>query len=244
MMVIIGAPGNEIRGALMPDPGGLLSIVGMSARHTLAFVAKTSLRAPATTILTVVLPAYAAILLWPPAHDGTTRRGLTGDMADLLIVIPVTSLLLILASVLPSVVATSAYPAEQTLITAQYVLIGLIVLWSFTLGTTLHPIIERWFEAYPRRRALLAALILMFTLAGVLATTQRILRWITDATQFAGAWDRRDASIGDSLEHGDTELEVTSLSHMGGLAEIGFDPGEWINGCIADSYGLASVVAK
>jgi hypothetical protein len=162
----------------------------------------------------------------------------------LLIVIPVASLLLIFASVLPSVFATSAYPAERSLITGQYVLIGSIVLWSFILGTWLVPAAESWFGAHSRQRALLTALILVFTLAGALATAQRILHWIPDATQFAETWDRRDASIRESLERGDIELEVASLSHMGGLAEIGYDPAEWINICIADSYGLVFVVAR
>jgi hypothetical protein len=31
---------------------------------------------------------------------------------------------------------------------------------------------------------------------------------------------------------------------MGGLAEIGRDPKEWINRCLAGAYDLNSVVAK
>jgi len=31
---------------------------------------------------------------------------------------------------------------------------------------------------------------------------------------------------------------------MGGLAEIGRDPEEWINRCVAGTYGLEAVVAK
>jgi hypothetical protein len=244
MAVIIGAPGNEIRRSLMPDTGGLLSTVGMSIRHTLAFVAKGFLQAPITTLLAAILPAYAAIFLWPTAQEGSSLRKLADRIPDLLIVIPVASLLLIFASVLPSVFATSAYPAERSLITGQYVLIGSIVLWSFILGTWLVPAAESWFGAHSRQRALLTALILVFTLAGALATAQRILHWIPDATQFAETWDRRDASIRESLERGDIELEVASLSHMGGLAEIGYDPAEWINICIADSYGLVFVVAR
>ena len=72
----------------------------------------------------------------------------------------------------------------------------------------------------------------------------RILGWLPDAREFSEAWDQRDTSIREALDRGDRELEITSLSHMAGLAEVGFDPEEWINVCIANSYGLASVVAK
>jgi hypothetical protein len=33
-------------------------------------------------------------------------------------------------------------------------------------------------------------------------------------------------------------------SPLAGLAEIGHDPEEWINRCVAGTYGLGSVVAK
>jgi hypothetical protein len=39
-------------------------------------------------------------------------------------------------------------------------------------------------------------------------------------------------------------LAARSLTHMGGLAEIGFNPDEWINRCVAQTYGLEKVIAK
>ncbi len=245
MMVIIGAPGNEIRRSLMPDPGSLLIIVGWSIRHTFAFVAKSFIGAPVTSLLSVTLPLFAAVFLWPgsmiaPAWQGRSVR----RTSDILAIIPAAAVLLILASIIPSVFATSAYPAERALVTTQYVLISSLVLWSFTLGRLGGPAIRRWAEARYRGQAWLTATVLVLTMFSSLAAAQRILGWLPDAQEFSAAWDRRDASIREALDRGDRELEIASLSHMAGLAEVGFDPEEWINGCIADSYGLVSVVAK
>ena len=244
-IAIGGAPGNQVRRSLMPDPGNLLSIVGWSIRHTFAFVAKSIIGAPVTSLLAMALPLYAAVFLWsastiaPPLQNRSARRAL-----DMLLVIPAVAFLLILASIVPSVFATSAYPAERSLITAQYALISSLVLWGFTLGRLGRPAIRRWAGARYRPQIWLGAIVLALTLIGSLATTQRSLGWLPDAQEFSAAWDRRDASIREVLDRGDRELEIASLSHMAGLAEVGFDADEWINICIADSYGLASVVAK
>jgi len=62
---------------------------------------------------------------------------------------------------------------------------------------------------------------------------------------YATAWDERDQKLrlaaNDSLEI----VYAASLPHMGGgLAEIGFDPDEWINRCVASTYGIDQVIAK
>ena len=245
MMVIIGAPGNVIRRSLMPDPGSLLIVGGWSIRHTFAFVAKSFIGAPVTSLLSVILPLFAAFFLWPASMIAQDWQGRSvRRTSDLLAIIPAAAFLLTLAIIIPSVFATSAYPAQRALVTAQYVLISSLVLWGFTLGRLAGPAIRRWAGARYRGQAWLIAVVLALTLIASLATTQRILGWLPDAQEFSAAWDRRDASIREALDRGDRELESASLSHMAGLAEIGFDPDEWINICIADSYGLASVVAK
>ncbi|MFQ5923803.1 MAG: DUF6056 family protein [Anaerolineales bacterium] len=242
LLAIVGAPGNQVRRSLMPDPGNLLSIVGWSIRHAFAFVAKSIIGAPVTSLLAMALPLCAAVFLWsastiaPPLQNRSARRA-----SDIHLVIPAATFLLILASIIPSVFATSAYPAERSLITAQYALISSLVLWGFTLGYLGGSAIRRWAGA---RKVWLGAIVLALTLIGSLATTQRILGWLPDAREFSVAWGLRDASIREALDRGDTEMEIASLSHMAGLAEVGFDPDEWINICVADSYGLASVVAK
>ena len=245
MMVIIGAPGNVRRRSLMPDPGSLLIVGGWSIRHTFAFVAKSFIGAPVTSLLSVILPLFAAFFLWPASMIAQDWQGRSvRRTSDLLAIIPAAAFLLTLAIIIPSVFATSAYPAQRALVTAQYVLISSLVLWGFTLGRLAGPAIRRWAGARYRGQAWLIAVVLALTLIASLATTQRILGWLPDAQEFSAAWDRRDASIREALDRGDRELESASLSHMAGLAEIGFDPDEWINICIADSYGLASVVAK
>jgi hypothetical protein len=74
-------------------------------------------------------------------------------------------------------------------------------------------------------------------------TTRAVLATAADGRAYAAAWDTRDQKLRQVPV--DSELvPAASLRHMGGLAEIGRDPREWINRCVAGTYGLRSVVAK
>jgi hypothetical protein len=245
MLVIGVSPGSQARLSLMPDPGSLLSVVGWSVRNTFAFVTKAIIGAPITSLLAILLPIYVAAFLRPASKGvSASSQQTSGSTTDLIIVIPATTLLLIFASIFPSVLATSAYPAERALVVTQYALIFSMVLWGFTIGHVGRESIRRWVRARHRGLVWLAALVLTLTLISAFASTQRIVAWLPDAREFSQDWDRRDASIREAKAAGFRELDIASLSHLGGLEEIGYDPSVWINICVAGSYGLESVVAK
>jgi len=62
---------------------------------------------------------------------------------------------------------------------------------------------------------------------------------------YAAAWDQRDRNLHAAAEVGENVVYAASLTHMGGgLAEIGYDSNEWINRCVALTYGFDQVIAK
>jgi hypothetical protein len=93
-------------------------------------------------------------------------------------------------------------------------------------------------------RPALAVLGILLVLAVVVPATPRALRRLPDAREFAAAWDRRDKVLRTAEAAGVDEIAVASLSSMGGVAEIGYDPENWVNRCVAQAYGLKQVVAK
>lgn len=240
MIIVVIAPGNFIRQDLMPTPPDILSLFGWSLRHGLAFAAKSAISTPITFAISMILPAILMIVgpwIEPsfPANKSTIRR-----LGLYLAGIPLISYLLIVASIVPSVYATSAYPAERALITAQYVLTAGLVIFGLLVGITLK-------SAFPIKLSstnLIRALGIVLLGVGVVISTQRSTLIIPAARSFAKQWDQRDQDLRTAHEQGLAEVRVPSLPHMGDLAEIGQDPKEWINRCVAGSYGLERVISE
>jgi hypothetical protein len=82
-----------------------------------------------------------------------------------------------------------------------------------------------------------------FVLIVSLAAAKDALTFVPEARSFADQWDARNARILGVIDPG-TEMAIAPLPHMAGLAEVGLDPSEWINACVAMAYGLGRVIAK
>lgn len=241
MIAILLAPGNTVRQSLMPTSPDILSLIGWSMRHALAFAAKSAISTPTTFAITVAIPAVLAITV--PWNDALSASIGNRDFQSLIrftVGIPIVTYLLIVASVTPSVYATSAYPAERSLITAQYILTTGLAAFGFLIGSLLRSKVP----SLTRSTNVLKALGIVLLGIGVLISTQRATMIIPSARSFAEQWDQRDEELRIAHEQGQVEIRVPSLPHMGGLAEIGQDPEEWINRCVAVSYGLERVISK
>jgi hypothetical protein len=240
MIAILLAPGNTVRQSLMPTSPEILGLIGWSLRHGLAFAAKSAISTPITFAISVLLPAVLVIAVpWNGELPSSIGNHNFRNMMTITLSIPLVTYLLIVASVAPSVYATSAYPAERSLITAQYILTIGLAIFGFFVGSLLKskvPILIRYTNV-------IRALGIVLLGIGVLISTQRATTIIPSARSFAEQWDQRDKELRIAHEQGQVEIRVPSLPHMGGLAEIGQDPDEWINRCVAGSYGLERVIS-
>jgi hypothetical protein len=240
MIIVVLAPGNSVRQGLMPTSPDILWLVGWSLRHGLAFAAKSAISTPINFANSLIFPAILMITgpwnfeLSTPAGKSTIRR-----WGPYIAGIPILVYLIIVASVAPSVYATSAYPAERALITAQYVLTIGLVIFGFLAGIILKSKLQIKLSSANAARAL--GIVLLGV--GVLISTQRSRMIIPSARSFAQQWDRRDRELRFAYEQGMAEARAPSLPHMGNLAEIDQDPEEWINLCVAGSYGLERITS-
>lgn len=237
------APGSILRQLLMPTPGSLLSIAGQSVRYTLAFAANSLLDHP----LAVLLPVGIAVLAGLQVAGGSKADPNSGHPAPhwphAIWAIPLAAGLLIMAGVMPSAYAISAYPSERALLPTAYVLMLALVLWSFNLAAYLP---GRWRQRLTgaiSKPALTVAL-LLFCVALFAMSLATVSQWQPDMSSFAALWGNRHARITSAVAAGDLVLEEASLPHIGGLAELDQVASNWLNRCIALSYGLESITSR
>ncbi|MCJ7567848.1 MAG: DUF6056 family protein, partial [Anaerolineales bacterium] len=245
MLVIVLAPGNLVRRSLMPPSPDLLLLIKKSIVDVYIFSVISFRRHPHLVVLSVILPALSGFLTYQ--GENLKRPLSSGDWAKWLlplIVVPVLTALLILASIMPSEYAISSYPDGRVLIMPQYFLFLGLALWGLSIGSrvrSLAAVETRWVLSIAKLAFGLIACAL--TVLGFIAA-----RTITDeasgARQNAIAWDKRDSTLKNIVEEDGVPIAVPSLHHMGGLAEIGYDPDEWINRCVAQAYEVDAVVAK
>lgn len=245
MLVIVLAPGNLVRRSLMPPSPDLLLLIKKSIVDVYIFSVISFRQHPHLVVLSVILPALSGFLTYQ--GENFKRPLSSGDWAKWLlplIVVPAFTALLILASIMPSEYAISSYPDGRVLIMSQYFLFLGLALWGLSIGARVRSLV-----AVETKWVLSTASLVFGLIACALAVLGFIaVRTITDevsgARQNAIAWDKRDITLKNIVEEDGVPIAVPSLHHMGGLAEIGYDPDEWINRCVAQAYEVDAVVAK
>jgi hypothetical protein len=239
------APGTQVRSGLMPPHPALVELVQATLKDGYLFLARTVKGSPAAIALAVGLPCSLILIrdLAATARD-SIGEGMRRRTVTVLILLPVLIPVLMLSTIAPYEYAISSYPDARVLVSTMFVLAGGLAVWGAALGRllALTPVLKS-------RRGSLAAL----GLAGI-ATLGLALASIQDASStlasapvarsYAQTWDKRDADLRRIAHPGEGPVATPSLRHMGGLAEIGRDPEEWINRCVAGTYGLEAVVAK
>jgi hypothetical protein len=243
--VIIAAPGNDVRQGLMPTPSGSFEWLGRTAWDVLLFANRGLQRLTLTTVLVTMVPFLLAF--FPSREDARQSEGKIEELRKwgaLVLLIPPCTALLMFATIAPYEYVVSTYPDGRVLITTQFVLVAGLAAWGFAVGRLARAVLPLSPIAKPGVYAAVWLVALVPISVGVVRATLHSLEPLADAQEFAVTWDQRDHTIKQAVEGGEQVMAARSLNHMGGLAEIGRDPDEWINRCVAQSYGLKRVVAK
>jgi hypothetical protein len=244
-LTIALAPGTEVRRDLMPAAPDLASWIGATTRDGYLFLARTVKGAPEAIVLAILLPCLLVLLrnLGQGGESDLEPRTKGGSVLVLLL-LPIVTPILMWSTIAPYEFAVSSYPDARVLVTTVFVLITALVVWGANLGKLLARL--PWMRTAP---ATAVALLLAIVLAvGLMATsrsaTLATLGQAEAARAYAQSWDTRDGNLRQAAAAGAGLVPAASLRHMGGLAEIGRDPDEWINRCVAGTYGVGAVVAK
>jgi hypothetical protein len=239
------APGTQVRSGLMPPHPALVELVQATLKDGYLFLARTVKGSPEAIALAVGVPCSLILIrdLAAAASDSVGKE-MRRRTAIGLILLPVLTPVLMLSTIAPYEYAISSYPDARVLVSTMFVLAGGLVVWGAALGRLLAGI-----PLLQSRRGSFAAIGLagIATLGLALASIQAASSTLDTAPvarSYAQTWDKRDADLRRIAQPGEGPVSTPSLRHMGGLAEIGRDPEEWINRCVAGTYGLEAVVAK
>ena len=244
-IVIIAAPGNNVRQGLMPPPSGLVDWLGRTAWDVLLFANRGLQGLTLTTALVIAVPFLLA--LFPAIEEVRRSQGKTEELhqwGKQALLIPLLTALLMFATIAPYEYIVSTYPDGRVLVTTQFVLVAGLAAWGYAVGKLSRAVLPLSPIAKPGVYAAIWLVALVPISVGVRKASLQAIEPLADAQEFALTWDQRDHTIKQAVEQGEQAMAVRSLNHMGGLAEIGRDPDEWINRCVAQSYGLKRVVAK
>jgi hypothetical protein len=243
MIVVVAAPGNEVRLSLMPEPPGAWLLFRRTLYDLYIYIYAVAKHQTVALVVALALPILLAFMFGRLPEEGTS--GGAGRWRLPVLTIPPLTALMVMIPFAPSEYAISSYPDERVMITQQYVLFGGLVLWSWCAG--------QWAVASvrsPRARPALwtaASFVPILALLCWLAagSVQRSVEDTPVYREFASFWDRRDRVLREAATQDPGVIHaVASLRHMGGLAEISDDPADWVNHCIALTYDVDGVVAK
>jgi hypothetical protein len=242
MIVVVVAPGNDVRLSLMPDPPGVWALLRQTLYDLYIYIYAVAKHQTSALVLALAFPILLAFMFGHLPEAGTS--GGAGRWRLSILAIPPLTAWMVLIPFAPSEYAISSYPDDRVMITQQYILFGGLVMWSWCVG--------RWAAASVRSRstrpALWGALLFVPTLAMLswlaAGSIQRVVEETPVYREYASFWDRRDRVLREAAAQPPGIHAVASLRHMGGLAEIGDDPAEWVNHCIALTYDVDGVVAK
>jgi len=144
MLVLIIAPGNIVRQALLPPPPGIIKLVTLSLRFALDFSRDSLKSLPLPTALSLILPMILT-------YVGTTRQEYykvpkVDSVRSILflLIAPIIGYLLIVCICAPSVYGESAYPEQRVLVAARYVMVTVTMFEGSLLGILMGNFSSGW----------------------------------------------------------------------------------------------------
>ncbi len=236
MLIMMLAPANAWRQAVMPPPEQPLLLIPFSLRFSLDFIWYT-LRGQVVPFLVYLIGIGTIALLATRAQvvQLSLRAGLLSALGALLAMYA-----LIVCSFAPSAYAALAYPAGRALMPA-----GFILLFGLGCAAGLAALALR--AALPLNRPLFllagVGLLLVFSWypLHVKAVPQQDFARLST---WAVRWDARSAQIMQSVAAGNTDVQVRQIEVVRSLEDIGPDPTQWVNACARMFYNAHSITAN
>jgi hypothetical protein len=230
MGLLIFSPSTQIRRSRYGDPTPLLQLPRLIFNYTYAFFV---LAVKDYQHLLIALLAALAGFAYPVTGERSFkfRQYVLLDIVVVLIIV-----LLVAASLTPSIYIEKGLPAPRTMIIPSFVAVLGFALGGWVAGSAFHEM----HQSSGMQAA--ATVLLLLSLAFPAYTVARASSWFPIYAQRAQAWDVREAVIEDALQNNSTRVTVEAIDGLpvGGIRD--FDPpgktGYWITRCAGDYYGV------
>jgi len=227
--LLIFAPTTQIRSERYGDPTPLLELPLLIFNYTYAFFV-LSVR-DYHHILIAVISALAGFVFPITERTFKFNRYILLDVAVVIV-----TMLLVAASLTPSIYVEKGLPALRTMIIPRFIAAFGFALGGWVAGSGLREVFQaKWVQVS-------ATLLLLISFAFPVYTITKAANWVEIYTQRTQAWDTRESIIQTALEAGSRRVTVEAIDGLpvGGIRD--FDPpgktGYWITRCAADYYGI------
>ena len=247
LTIVVLAPGNKVRQAHFPPHPDALKLANWSVVNACKFLFSEQ-NYPGTFSfrgVALLLPALIAIYLAGSIPRLTASPGNNSKLRIyLLVMLPLLAFILALACFAPAYWGMSKQPPPRAMIIPEFVLVCLLVIWSYLAGSLLRSefIVKRGrqFPLLSGISVLLLLGVMFLSVAAMRTTMSRAAR----ARPLALIWDRQDQQIRAARARGETDLTIPVAYNIGGTDIMTEDPTYYVNQCLADYYGVKSVTAK
>lgn len=246
LVIVVIAPGNQVRQDLLPYRVGLFRIITFSIRNAAYIVAKYAIWHPGWALLSIAVPFLTAWWLTPasigPRPERSLRKLWRESWFRGLVLLPAAAFILVAAACAPVVYAMDAYPDDRTIMIPQFILVLAAITWSGLLGWVLRRL---RFLADPAQGSLRRALPALLLGALILAAGITLFNTVRSAPEYqayAQSWDTRAAQLNAAHLNGPADIKVPGLAARFGIADLQAGPDYWVNRCMASYYGLANIV--
>jgi hypothetical protein len=239
MVIVLAAPGNAVRQAAISVNPAFLEVFKMIITNAVLFF-YISMKNNAFQML---LAALAPMIF---VYFGVIRISPSLRPSSIILVALLSPIILFitLAAVMsPAAYAQSSYPDGRVLMDASFIVVFFMVIEGFLFGLILNQLHDLAGEPVPVKLRLLSAVFVLIIILYPLYDAYKSFRSIPEYQAYATAWDARDARIKAATLMGLDQIVEFSLDAPGQLADINTDPHNWVNNCVAQFYGLASISA-
>lgn len=193
----------------------------------------------------LLMPALLVIYTIPRLGEPFVRELVSGRKTRWLTVLifPLICFALIMSCFVPAMYAMSKQPPPRALLIPEFVLISLLVAWSYY---TVH--LLRYSLMGSRRRFPLLAGVSVVLAAGLaLVPIQAARRTFAKSARvraLALMWDKQDQEMRAARERGETDLTVPVAYNIGGTDLMTANPQWYVNQCVARYYGVNTITAR
>lgn len=232
LLLIVVNPTNAIRGLPFNRPD-VVTLVVKSFFHAQEFIRLSLLGKP--------LPFLAVFGFGFILVNIDVGKQKIKELLLFALLFNLAGILMVVATMVPSMYAMFAYPGNRALFPAHFTLVFLL----FVNGWLTNIMATRFIRAWPGVWRYSIQLILVIALTGyvVARITPRVYENLDQYQLRAQAWDMRHQAILDEKKAGNQYIIVPAFDSVYGIFEIQDNPEHWVNQCVAKYYGVESISA-
>ena len=236
-LIVFVAPGNKFRRSPFPPPPGPPELLTIAFRGLRDFFSVVVFSPPRIfTWAGIFLCAFVTGLVM--SHHTLRSSNLLRRHVWTLVLLPLVTLVLLIACWVPMAYGTSLLLHYRTFIIPVYVLVLLTAYWAYVAGRVCATV----FSNVRLMSTAVATIVFLAFALFALHTARKMFASRSSFASYAQAWDERDRTIKNAKAQGLTYVIVRPLHNSATIDEIELDPKvTWLTKCVQDHYGIAVV---